>query len=177
MWFSREETILSKFSRFFIPLKFVSEEKIFQLWKLKLLTQFSNTRHSFIIPHETNFSSRIVRPYFQSNLKKYILESNETCFFMIQKENPIIRSRVQFFSFWSNFHCPCMILAVQPFCQGCEFEHFLNLESHENWESSTRLINMRNQASEKFSSLVIFKLSSCDSSPSLITNSWQIFGS
>jgi hypothetical protein len=32
---------------------------------------------------------------------------------------------------------------------------------------STKLIKMHNQDSRKFSSLVIFKLSSCDSSPSL----------
>ena len=46
-----------EFSRFFIPSKFVSEEK------LKILTQFSNTSHSFIKlqtfsfikPHETHF--------------------------------------------------------------------------------------------------------------------------
>ena len=63
LWFSREERILFEFSRFFIPSKFVSEEKLFQVWKLKLLTQFANTRHSFIKlqtfsfidPHETHF--------------------------------------------------------------------------------------------------------------------------
>jgi hypothetical protein len=63
LWFSREERILSEFSKFFIPLKFVKWEKIFQVLKLKLLTHFSDTRHSliklqtfsFIEPHETQF--------------------------------------------------------------------------------------------------------------------------
>ena len=32
LWFSREERILFEFSRFFIPSKFVSEEKLFQVW-------------------------------------------------------------------------------------------------------------------------------------------------
>ena len=61
--FREQERILFEFSRFFTPSKFVSEEKPFQVWKLKLLTQFSNTRHSFIKlqmfsfiePHETNY--------------------------------------------------------------------------------------------------------------------------
>ena len=48
LWFSRDEMILFEFSRFFIPLKFVKWEKIFQVWKLKVLTHFSNIRHSFI---------------------------------------------------------------------------------------------------------------------------------
>jgi hypothetical protein len=63
LWFSREERILFEFSRFLIPSKFVSEEKLFRVWNLKLLIQFSNTRHSFIKlqtfsfiePHETHF--------------------------------------------------------------------------------------------------------------------------
>ena len=57
-----------------------------------------------------------------------------TCFFMIQNENPIISNHVQFFNFWSNFHCSCMILVVHSFCIVCEFKHLLNLESHEDRE-------------------------------------------
>ena len=63
LWLLREGRILFEFSRFFIPSKFVSEEIFFRVWKLKLLTQFSKTRHSFIKlqtfsfiePHETHF--------------------------------------------------------------------------------------------------------------------------
>ena len=65
-------------------------------------------------PMRHTFSSRIVKTYFQPNLIKCILESNETCFFMIQNENPIIWIQVQFLSFWSNFHRTCMSLAIQP---------------------------------------------------------------
>ena len=41
-------------------------------------------------PMRQTFSSRIIRTYFQPNLMKYISKSNETRFFMIQNENPII---------------------------------------------------------------------------------------
>jgi hypothetical protein len=63
-----------------------------------------------------------------------------------------------------------MILVVRPSFQVYEFKHLFNSESHEDWESSTKLIKMNNQASRMFSSLVIFKLSSCDSLPSLTTS-------
>jgi hypothetical protein len=182
--FSREERILSEFSRFFIPSKFVKWEKNFQVWKLKLLTHqtqgiiSSNFRLFLSLnPMRQTFSSQIVKKKFHPNLMKYISESNETCFFMIMNENPIIWSHVQFFSFWSNFHRPCMILVVQPICQGCDFKHLLNSDSHEDQESRRELIKMHNQASRNFSSLVIFKLSCCDSSPFVITSRWQIFKS
>ena len=123
------------------------------------------------------FSSRIVRTYFHLNRIKYISELNETCFFMILKENPIIWSHVQFFSFRSNFHRPHMILVVQPLCQVWEFKHLLNSKSNEDQKSRRKILKIHNQAFRKFSSLLIFKLSSCDSSPSLITNKWQIFES
>jgi len=63
LWFLREERILSRFSIFCIPSKFMKWGKLFEVWKLKLLTHFSNTRHSFIKlqtfsfiePHEINF--------------------------------------------------------------------------------------------------------------------------
>ena len=63
LWFSREERILFKFSRFFTSSKFVSEENFTKYENLKILTQFSNTKHSFIKlqtfsfiePHETHF--------------------------------------------------------------------------------------------------------------------------
>ena len=77
-------------------------------------------------PMRHTFSSQIVKTYFQPNLMKYISKSNETCFFMILNENPNIWSQVQIFSFWSNFHRPCMILIIQPFCQVYKFKHLLN---------------------------------------------------
>ena len=55
---------------------------------LKLFLSSNPMRHTF--------SSRIVKTYFQTNLMKYISESNETCFLIIQNENPIIWSHVQF---------------------------------------------------------------------------------
>ena len=96
---------------------------------------------------------------------------------MILNENPIIWSHVQFFNFWSNFHCSYMILVVELVCQVWEFKHLHNSESHDDWESRRKLIKMHNQDSRKFSSLLIFKLSFCDSSPSLITSRWWIFKS
>ena len=45
-------------------------------------------------PMRHTFSSWIVNTYFQPNLKKYISKLNETCFFMIHNENPIIWSHV-----------------------------------------------------------------------------------
>jgi hypothetical protein len=128
------------------------------------------------IPQDT-FSPRIAKTQFHPNIMKDISESNETCFIMILNENLIILSHVRFFSFRSNFHRPHMILVVQPVCQVCEFKHLLNSESHEKWKSRSKLLKIHNIASIKFSSLLIFKLSSCDSSPSLITGRWRIFES
>ena len=67
-----------------------------------------------------------------------------------------------------------MILVVYPICQVCEFKHLLNSDSHEKQKSSRKILKIHNQASRKFWSLLIFKLSSCDSSPSPITSSWRI---
>jgi hypothetical protein len=57
-------------------------------------------------PMRRTFSSQIVKTYFQPNIMKYISESNETCFFMIQNKNPIIWSQVQFFYFLVEFSSP-----------------------------------------------------------------------
>ena len=106
---------------------------------------------------------------------KDILESNETQFFMILHENPIIWIHVHFFSFWSNFHRLHTILAIQSVCQVCEFRHLLNSNSHEKWKSNKKILKIHNQTSKKFSTLLIFKLSSCDSSPSLMNRRLWIF--
>lgn len=132
---------------------------------------------SFIEIHETHFSPRIAKTHFHLNLMKDILESNETCFFMILNESIIIWSHLHFFNFWSNFHRLHMILVVQPVCQVSEFKHLLNFESHEKWKSRRKILKISNQASGNFSSLLIFKLSSYDSSPSLTTSKWGIFES
>ena len=92
----------------------------------KLFLSSNSMRHTF--------SSRIVKTYFHPNIMIHISESNETCFFMILNENPIIWSHVQFFSFRSNFHRWHMILVVQPVCQVWEFKHLLKSESHEDQE-------------------------------------------
>ena len=92
----------------------------------KLFLSSNSMRHTF--------SPQIAKTYFQPNIMKYISESNDTCFFMVLNENPIIWSHVQFFSFWSNFHPLCMILVVHPFCQAYEFKNFLNSKSHEDRE-------------------------------------------
>ena len=91
LWFSREERILLKFSIFFTPSKFVSEKKVFQVWKHKLLHNFqtqgilSSNLKLFLSsnPMRHTFSSQIVKKKFQLNLMKYISESNETHLFMI----------------------------------------------------------------------------------------------
>ena len=123
------------------------------------------------------FSPWIAKTYFHPFLMEDILESNETCFFILLNENPIIWRPVPFFSFWSNFHCSHMILDVHHVCQVWEFKNLFNFDSHEKRKSSRKLLKIHNQASIKFSSLLIFKLSSCDSSPSLITSRWWIFKS
>ena len=91
LWFSREERILFKFSRFFHPIEVCEWRKFFQVWKdktshtiFKHKTLFHQTSNFFF--HQTpwdTFSSWIVKTHFQPNLMKYISESNETCFFMI----------------------------------------------------------------------------------------------
>jgi len=51
-----------------------------KLFRVKpVLTNFSQ----FIELHETNFSSWLWRTHFRSNLKKYLSESNGTCFIVI----------------------------------------------------------------------------------------------
>ena len=77
--------------------------------------------------------------------------------------------------FWSKCHRPRMILVAYTVCQVCEFKHFLNSNLHEKWQSSRRHLNIHIQASKKFSTLLIFRISSCDSSPSMITSRWRNF--
>ena len=56
-------------------------------------------------------------------------------------------------------------LVVQPLFN--KFESLSTFESHQDWESSTWIIKMHIQDFGNISSLVIFRLSSCDSSPPL----------
>ena len=74
-----------------------------------------------------------------------------------------------FFQFLVEFSPLHMILVVQLVCQVCEFKHLLNSDSHEKMKSSRKILKIHNQDFRNFSSLLIFKLSSCDSSNSLIT--------
>ena len=84
------------------------------LWVRKNFSKYENLKFSLISliegiiwsnfklflslnPMRQTFSSRIVKTYFQPNLMKYISKSNDTCFFMIQNENPIVWSHVQIF--------------------------------------------------------------------------------
>ena len=115
--------------------------------------------------------------HFHPKLMKYISSSIETCFFMILRKNIILWIHFQNFSFWSKFHCSHMKLVVQSVCQVCEFLHFLNFDSHEKRQTSSKLLKIHIQSSGKFSTLLICILSSCDSSPSLITSRWRIFES
>ena len=126
---------------------------------------------SFIEPHETNF--------FITDCKKLIF--NRISWNTSQNRMGLVSSwsRMKILSYevkfiflvfgWIFIACAWFWL-FNPFFQICEFKHFLNLGSHEDQESSTWLIKMHIQSFGKFSSLVIFKISSCDSSPSLITN-------
>jgi hypothetical protein len=54
-------------------------------------------------------------------------------------------------------------LVVQPMFN--KFESLRTSKSHQDWESSTWLIQMHIKAFRMISSVVIFKLSSCDPSP------------
>ena len=64
-----------------------------------------------------------------------------------------------------------------------QFVKFLSLRTHSTLNhmrsrnQDKKLLKIHNKASIKFSSLLIFKLSSCDPSPSLITSRRQIFES
>ena len=122
-------------------------------------------------------SPRIAKTHFHPNIMNDISESIETCFFMILHENLIICSHLHFFQFLVEFSSLYMILVIHPIFQVCEFKHFLNSNLYENRKSSRKLLKIHNQDSIMFSSLLFFKLSSCDSSTSLITSKWWIFKS
>ena len=68
-------------------------------------------------------------------------------------------------SFGRIFIVYAWFLAVQPMFN--KFDSLSTFESHHDWESSTWLIQMHIQAFGNISSLVIFRLSYCDSSPPL----------
>ena len=127
LWFSREERILSKFWRFFIPLKFVKWGKLFQVWRIKLLTQFSNTRHSFIKlqtlsfiePHETHFfitncKSLVSPEYHEMNLKikwaMFLRDPEWKSYHM----NPcsILQFFIEFSSFMHDFGCSAILSSL-----------------------------------------------------------------
>ena len=72
----------------------------------------------------------------------------------------------EFFSFLVKFSSLVHgFLVVQPMFN--KFECLSIFESHKDWESSTWLIQIHIQSYENISSLVIFRLSSYDSSPPL----------
>ena len=70
-----------------------------------------------------------------------------------------------FLVFGRIFIVRAWFLDVQPMFN--KFESLSTSESHQDWESSTWIIQMYIQAFRKISSLVICRLSSCDSSPPL----------
>ena len=77
-----------------------------------ILTNFSQ----FFELHKTNFSSWLWRTHFQSNLKKYLSESNGTCFIVIYKWKSFIWTQVNFFEFLTKFYRPCMDLRLSNPC-------------------------------------------------------------
>ena len=79
-----------------------------------------------------------------------------------------------FFEILDEFSSPVHDLLFNIFWKVCDFKYLFNEESHEDQESSSCIIKIHVRASKNFSSLVIFKLSSCDPSPFLITSSWWI---
>ena len=127
LWFSREERILFEFSRFFISSKFVSEENFFQVWKLKLLTQFSNTKHSFIElqtfsfiePHERHFSSQIVKHLFSTKFHEMHLGIKWDLFLhdpkwksYHMKSSSIFQFLVEFSSLVHDFGCSTILSSL-----------------------------------------------------------------
>ena len=84
LWFSREERILSKFSRFLIPSKFVCKEKLFQVWKPQLLTQFSNTRNSFITLQTFSFIEPLETHFFITDCKNLFSPESHEIHFRIE---------------------------------------------------------------------------------------------
>ena len=160
----RKEDLASNFQLLPFHPSF-SSDKTFISMKTELLIHFylfsqlkacfhkTSKNFSFIELHETHSFTMIQKTHFHLNLMKYLLESIETCFFMILHENIIIWSHVHFFNFWSKFHHPHMILVIQHVCQVCEFKHLLNSDSHEKQKSSRKHLKIHNQASWKFSIL------------------------
>ena len=144
----------------------------------QLKSLFTNFKtFSFIQLHETQFFTSDCKNTFSSKYQQRHLRIEWNTFLHDPAWKYHDMNPCSSFIFWSNFHRSHMILVVQPIFQVCEYTHFLNFDSHEKRLSSRKLIKIKNQASIKFSSLQIFKLTYCDSSPSLITSRWQIFES
>ena len=96
---------------------------------------------------------------------KYISESNGTCSSWSRSKILSYEVKLIFSVFGRIFIVCAWFWSVQPMFN--KFESLSTFESHQDWESSTWLIQMHIQAFRKISSLVIFRLSSCDSSPPL----------
>ena len=131
----------------------------------------------FIELHETHSFTLDCKDTFSPECHEIHLRIEWNMFLHDHAWNLIIWSHVHFFSFSSNFHRLHMILVVHPVFQVCDFKNLLNSYSHEKWKSSRKILKFHNQASINISSLLIFKLSSCDPSPSLITSKCSIFES
>ena len=156
------------FSRFAIPSKFFEWENKYENSNFSsTFTCFLNSKHfftkllkfSFIELHETNSFTLDWKNTFSSKSHAIQIRIDWNMFLHDPTWKYHLMKPCSFFSFKAKFHCPHMILVVQPVCQVCEFKNLLNSDSHEKWKSSRKLLKIQNQASEKFSSLLFFKLS------------------
>ena len=145
----------------------------------QLKALFHQTLKTFISSNSMRLthSRWIAKTHFHLNLMRYLSESIETCLLMILHENIIIWIHVHYFQFLVEISPPTHNIGCSACFSSCKFKHLLNSDSHEKWKSSRQILKIHIQDSRNFSTLLIFKLSSCDSSPSLITSRWWIFES
>ena len=96
---------------------------------------------------------------------KYLSKLNGTCLLWSRSEILSYELKLIFSSFGRIFIVRAWICGYSAHVN--KFDSLSTYESHQDWKSSIWIIHMHTQAFGKISSLVIFRLSSCDSSPPL----------
>ena len=163
-WLSKEKN--SNYEK--LKFSLVSQTQSIIFINFKLFLSLNSMRHTFSPQIAKTYFTRISWNTFQNQMRHFsswslIKISSYEFMFSFSVFSRIFIARIWFW-FFSQF-----LKFV--------FKHFLNSESHEMRKSSTKLIKNHNKSFAKFSSLIIFKLSSCDSLLSLITSRWRIFKS
>ena len=177
------------FWKVFILKPIFSSEKHFHVSKnnFSLTSPFSILTQSTFLQTWNTFSSSNFPWDRQTNPRLHLHFSSKThesdlildwhMFLMIQHAKFNLRIHVSNLIFFIKTSVLHMKFTVWPACQGYQFQHQIIPYFHKTWWWCPKHLKIHILAFVLFRALWIFELSSCDSSPTVVTNGWQGFKS